>query len=267
MMQWISLKHLCFVALLKRCASPMSDHEEEIMGWWKCSSEVFWSDVAQRLSKTIGQGDRCIIRLHIYIQLLNLSADRQTIQSPAELAARTRMTEKQCAIVWETCVSMNVLRMDGNGYSASEWMQEQGLLPDAEISQNIARKTSSTRKASKTSSKPENVKIDAQKSQISTSMREVKEQVRPNVRLSRSEIEALKAQFTDEEISRMVDKLSEYKTNSGRTYTSDYQAIQRWVINWLKTPQKEQHCEPQTDPNEDRWWEDEEFMRMATGRK
>lgn len=238
------------------------------MGWWKCSSEVFWSDVSNSIFAVRGRGEHegCH-RLYIFIQLLTISADNQRIQSQAELSYRTRTSERQCKIVWDVCIEKNVLRQDGSGWSAREWMEEQGLLPDTEISQNIARKTSSTRKASKTSSKPENVKIDAQKSQISTSMREVKEQVRPNVRLSRSEIEALKAQFTDEEISRMVDKLSEYKTNSGRTYTSDYQAIQRWVINWLKTPQKEQHCEPQTDPNEDRWWEDEEFMRMATGRK
>jgi hypothetical protein len=272
MMQWISLKHLCFVALLKRCASPMSDHEEAIMGWWKCSSEVFWSDVAQKLSKPLGHGDATRYhRIYTLIQLLNLSADRQTIQSPAGLAARTRMTEKQCGIVWETCIGMNVLRRDGNGYSAREWMQEQGLFQDAEISQYFALNHASDIKTDNLSFNTENAKTDAPEKQKRTFKRELKEQVRPNVRLSRSEIDKLRSEFTDAEITRMVDKLSEYKTNSGRRYASDYQAIQRWVIGWIRdqknTPQQETTQQPEPSAKPKDWADDEEFMRIMAGRK
>lgn len=63
--------------------------------------------------------------------------------------------------------------------------------------------------------------------------KEIKECVRPNVYLTRTEINELKKQFTDEQIAKMVDHLSEYKYQNNRRYSSDFQAIQRWVIRWL----------------------------------
>lgn len=63
--------------------------------------------------------------------------------------------------------------------------------------------------------------------------REVKIAVRPNVYLSNSEIQTLREQFTDEQISLMVDKLSDYKSQTNRYYKSDYQAITRWVVKWM----------------------------------
>lgn len=62
---------------------------------------------------------------------------------------------------------------------------------------------------------------------------EVKERVRPNVFLTRSEINDLKSRFTDSQITLMLDKLSEYKSESKRYYASDFDAIERWVIKWL----------------------------------
>lgn len=64
---------------------------------------------------------------------------------------------------------------------------------------------------------------------------EVKERVRPNVFLTRSEINDLKSRFTDSQITLMLDKLSEYKSETKRYYASDFDAIERWVIKWLNT--------------------------------
>ena len=61
-----------------------------------------------------------------------------------------------------------------------------------------------------------------------------KELLRENVFLHRKEIEKLQTQFTDEEINWMYDKLSAYKLSKGKTYKSDYGAINSWVIDRLK---------------------------------
>lgn len=74
---------------------------------------------------------------------------------------------------------------------------------------------------------------------------ELKECVRPNVFLSRSEILDLKSRFTDDQVTLMLDKLSEYKATTGRYYRSDFDAIERWVVRWMNDQQKQQAQPPQ----------------------
>jgi zinc protease len=63
---------------------------------------------------------------------------------------------------------------------------------------------------------------------------DVKQYVRPGVRLSQSDIEQLRKSFTDEQITKMLDHLSDWKRRKGATFTNDFKAINDWVINWLK---------------------------------
>ena len=109
------------------------------------------------------------------------------------------------------------MRKDGEGYSIKKWMQEQGFLPD------VQEQTTQTQQPAQEQPKRQY---------------EYKEQVRPNVRLSRKEIEELKKDYSDEEITRILDKLSDYKSSSGRNYASDYQAIRKWVYKTLEAPEK-----------------------------
>jgi hypothetical protein len=136
-------------------------------------------------------------------------------------------------------------------YSAFAWMKDNGLVSYSQTVETIPKRPETTKqkveaKQSKAkeaiellSKEPEVIakelpKVLSDQSPVTPTTKatrrdEIKEQVRPNVRLSREELLILKKSYSDEEISRMLDRLSEYKTNTGRTYSSDYQAITKWV--------------------------------------
>lgn len=191
------------------------------MGWWKCSSNINLLDICSDLKKTSGRGDsKSCERMFVFYCMLSESSNGTFFYTPNSLQIFTQSTQTQCKTVWDLCIKHNVLRKDGNGYSAREWMQEQGLFPDSEV---IAKPIETVL--------PE---IPKQKRQY-----EIKDQVRPNVRLSRKEIEELKKDYSDEQIARMLDKLSEYKANTGRNYQSDYQAIRKWVYKTLDEKPRE----------------------------
>lgn len=188
------------------------------MGWWKCSRQLELLAISVDLKKSAGRGDsKHLERMYLFQMLLSESAEGTVFCDFKSIKSLSKSTEIQCSIVWDICQKHNVLRKDGNGYSAREWMLEQGLLPDEQ------KQTTPSQPG------PEQPKRQY----------EVKEQVRPNVRLSRKEIEELKKDYSDDQIARMLDKLSEYKTNNGRNYASDYQAIRKWVYKTLDEKPKE----------------------------
>lgn len=188
------------------------------MGWWKCSNRIYLTDVVLDLSKNVGKyAAGKTIRPFIFLRLLDLSADGIKFASHEHLSNIICQQAGQCEKVWEICTKHNVLRKDDIGYSAREWMQEQGLLP------GVQEQTTQTQQHVQEQPKRQY---------------EYKEQVRPNVRLSRKEIEELKKDYSDEEITRILDKLSDYKSSSGRNYASDYQAIRNWVCRAIQEPTK-----------------------------
>lgn len=172
------------------------------MGWWKCSRQLELLAVSIELKKNIGRGDsKSLERMYLLQTLLSESANGAVFCDFHSVKAISSSTDIQCNIVWDICIKNGVLRKTEGGYSAWEWMKEQGLLPDEEPKQMV------------------------QKKQIP----EIKEQVRPNVRLSRSELDALRKDYTDEKVAQILDTLSKYKTEKGKYYASDYDAIRRWV--------------------------------------
>lgn len=188
------------------------------MGWWKCNRNINFQDVSLELRKTIGRGDtKAGERMFIFYSVLSESSEGIVFSGVQSFQDIVGMTPAQCQIVWDTCIKHNVLRKDGNGYSAREWMQEQGLIPDEQEQTTLSQQPAQ----------------EQPRRQY-----EHKEQVRPNVRLSRKEIEELKKDYSDEQITRMLDKLSDYKQNTGRNYSSDYQAIRKWVYKILEEPEK-----------------------------
>ncbi|MCQ2101450.1 MAG: hypothetical protein MJZ10_14230, partial [Fibrobacter sp.] len=50
------------------------------------------------------------------------------IQDADDLARLVDTTPKQAGIIWEVCIRFNVLRKGPKGYSAKDWMLEQGIL-------------------------------------------------------------------------------------------------------------------------------------------
>lgn len=188
------------------------------MGWWKCSRQLELLEISVDLKKSVGRGDsKHLERMYLFQLLLSESAEGTVFCDFKSIKSLSKSTEIQCGIVWDLCINHNVLRKDGNGYSAREWMQEHGLLP---------------------SNQEQTTPFQPPAQEQPRRQYEHKEQVRPNIRLSRKEIEELKKDYSDEEIARMLDKLSDYKLSSGRYYASDYQAIRNWVAKAIQEPEK-----------------------------
>lgn len=179
------------------------------MGWWKCSNKLYLTEPAISLSENRGKyAAGKIIRMYSFVRLLDFSSEDFCFVSHEHFSKVTGNQIGQCKIVWDICIKHNVLRKDGNGYSAREWMQEQGLLPDEQEQKTISQQPAQ----------------EQPRRQY-----EHKEQVRPNVRLSRSELDVLRKDYSDEKVSQILDTLSKYKTDKGKYYASDYDAIRRWV--------------------------------------
>lgn len=56
-----------------------------------------------------------------------------------------------------------------------------------------------------------------------------KNKIREYVFLSQSELDKLNSEFSEHEVSWMLDKLNDYKASKGVQYKSDYHAINMWV--------------------------------------
>ena len=203
------------------------------MAWWKCSNALRFNPVVDEILKANNNNGYGLAREAIFYHLLGMSAENYKFSGAEHLAKMVNAPDKQCQIVWDVCIKHKVLRQIEDGvFSAIEWMKEEGLMP------------SKFHEPRKPKIKPiespcilEPVEVPKPKPekaiQITDSnpyKNEIKEQVRPNVRLTRNEIISLKEQFSDKQIAEMLDILSEFKTNSGKTYPSDYAALNRWVI-------------------------------------
>lgn len=193
--------------------------------WWKCSCDLYFHPVMHEITKPIHARDGFMVaRESIFFKLLSYCANENTFDSVEQFSRYSMLPLKQCQVVWDVCVGHNVLRKTERGYSAREWMCENGLLPCA---QNTPKRVK-TAEASVYKSEPETTQNEAVLRNHSP-----KTPVRPNVYLSREELAELHSQFTEEQVSMMLDKLSSFKTEKNWRYRSDFDAINRWVIKWL----------------------------------
>lgn len=182
-----------------------------------------------------------LLRESIFVRLLSYSADNFKFIDSNHFAKTVCVPSAQAKLVWDVCQKMGVLRPIEGGFSAMGWLVDNRLF--------LSKKAPKTKIQTGNDSKPEpdnkqettqtenDQNVTKQTQEFTVVDRDIKEFVRPNVRLSRKEINSLKEQFSDEEIAKMLDKLSKYKTDSGKTYSSDYQAILRWVCKAVNKPQ------------------------------
>lgn len=205
------------------------------MGYWKCSCELYFHPVMQAITKPIHARDGFMVaRESIFFKLLSYSANGMKFDCVEQFARYAMMPSKQCQVVWDVCISQNVLRKTESGYTASEWMTENSLLPCVQTPSDCvqnAPKLNETSEASVYTSAPETL----QKGAVLTRKKphSPKVAVRENVYLTDEELRLLQSQFQPEQVSMMLDKLSSFKTEKGWRYRSDFDAINRWVIKWL----------------------------------
>ncbi len=115
------------------------------------------------------------------------------------------------SIAWEVLIEDGILREVEGGWSAIEWLTEQGLFIDKKkpvFAQPANERTAPTAKIA----------------------------VRDNVLITENEIISLKERFPDDVIERAFDVLSDYKKRTGKVYRSDYRALLAWTIDAAMSP-------------------------------
>lgn len=198
------------------------------MAYWKCSCELYFHPVMKEITKPLHARDGFMVaRESIFFKLLSYCANGHTFDSAGQFARYAMLPEKQCQAVWDVCVENNVIRDSGCGYTATDWMSENGLLFSGEISRFGAQ----SEKAGNYTPNPEASQIGAVLVRKSASAPRFP--VRPNVYLSNEELAELNERFPSEHVTMMLDKLSSFKTEKNWKYRSDMDAIRRWVIKWL----------------------------------
>lgn len=70
-------------------------------------------------------------------------------------------------------------------------------------------------------------------------IKETKIQLREFVYISQTELDKLNSEYLEHEVSWMLDKLNDYKSSVGKTYKSDYGAINNWVKKAFEKEKKE----------------------------
>lgn len=127
----------------------------------------------------------------------------------ASLECPVRRPDKQEKF-FDILVERGVFREVEGGFSAYGWLLEQGRVGE------MKRKPKGSDPAKKTF-------------------------VRDNVSLTEREIETLKKTHSEGDIERFFDRLSKYKSETGKAYQSDYKAIIAWVIDAVNEDDKKQH--------------------------
>lgn len=207
------------------------------MAWWKHSDSIRFSPIVSEILRSNNNNGYGLAREAIFYKLLSLSVENVPIYSCDHLAKLLCAPSKQAQIVWDVCLKHHVLRQINDFFSAIEWMGENHLLmPKTESAQkaptpkkNIVTKSSGKTPITSEPIEESKKEVEPQQNDSVIKYPEDKELVRPNVKLTRNEIQALRERYSDEQISQMLDILSTYKTTSGRYYASDYAAITRWV--------------------------------------
>lgn len=190
------------------------------MSYWKCSTWFYLKPIMRVLSNQNPTSDLfTLARECVFFKLLNCCADNHEFENAESFSKLIGAPIKICETVWNICIENNVLRKTKNGYSVLEWMVDECIF-ESSSEQGVVVKES----------EPEKPKPKPRKN-----AKEDKIAARPNVFLTESELKQLKEEFTDEQVTLMVDKLSDYKyQNPYKHYASDFDAIKRWVIKWLK---------------------------------
>lgn len=198
------------------------------MAYWKCSCDLYFHPVMKEITKPLHARDGFMVaRESIFFKLLSYCANGHKFEDVNQFARYAMLPTKQCQAVWDVCLQQNVIRQSEGGYTATDWMSENGLLPNAQNTRFDAPKG----EAGNNTPNPKTTQNGAVLARESAST--ARFPVRQNVYLSDAELAELNERFPSEQVTMMLDKLSAFKTERNWRYRSDMDAIRRWVIKWL----------------------------------
>lgn len=190
------------------------------------------------MASGVAKNGNAFTRAYIFLRLLILSSEDYSFVDSNQFSSVTNMPPKQCELVWGVCMTRNVLRPAYDGFSARQWLIENGFMDTHVETGQICLRSDSNSCVSKTLNDTQK-SSGVQNGQTETQFRPDRVFVRHNVTLSTSDISALKSKYSDAQLEQMYDKLSAYKEQTGRRYPSDYQAIERWVNKAVIKPEPE----------------------------
>lgn len=201
------------------------------------------------------------MREAVFLRLLSFSADGIQFHSFNHFAEVTGCPIKQCETIWEYCLSRQILIETDEGFSAVDWMQNNGLLPFKRNRSNLPASRVLTPEPTKDTGTPQTppkegqisqaIGIDDKQPQPSfktdseiTETRPkqhrrqqlVKEAVRANVWLDRDELMQLQKSLSQDELTQCLDLLSDWKGKNNITDRGfdDFKQINKWVIRSVR---------------------------------
>ena len=96
--------------------------------YFRMNNDIFMCPAALELSEKRKGDSNSSMRVLIFIRILCYSiAGGVCFVDAKSLSAMLNVALKQAQNVWDVCIKHSVLRKDGYGYSAREWMCESGF--------------------------------------------------------------------------------------------------------------------------------------------
>lgn len=97
--------------------------------YFRMSNSLLNCPVMQELQvRTVGDTNS-FTRQFLFIRILSMCADKSiSIISSKSLSSITGISQKQSEVVWDICMKYDVLRKSDIGFSAYEWMLENGYV-------------------------------------------------------------------------------------------------------------------------------------------
>lgn len=198
----------------------------------------------------------------IFIRILSLCASGIELMNAKHLSTITGCPVNQCALVWDYCIQSNILSQTQNGYSAAYWLAQSGysplrlksanLPPSAPFCPEQVKHTGEAETPLKEGQIPQAIGIEEEpvdsaieppavpqteraRGDVKTQYR-VKEAVRNNVYLDRDELNHLMSVLTEDELTKCLDLLSDWKGKNRITDSNfnDFKQINKWVIDSVR---------------------------------
>lgn len=202
------------------------------MGAWKCGCDIYYNPLVVDVTKPLHARDaHGATREAILMRLFTYSANGHCFHSSAQLARLCGMPGKQCEAVWNLCRARDVIRETPCGWSALAWMTEQGLY------MRKKERVSEGETAKKEIPTPADVGPRQSAPRCSLQFDgtpNAKVSVAPCVSLTPYELEQLRRRYGNDVLNRMIAKLSEYKTRTGKQYQSDIIPLEGWIAKWIR---------------------------------
>lgn len=142
----------------------------------------------------------------------------------------------QCKLVWDALTEAGVLSQVEGGFTLNGWIKSCGYFDTKSKTATRSPRTRQNRAQDIETCNITGATTERCVSRLGDANDE-RQFVRQNVSFSKDEIKALRESFTDEQLTVMTDKLSEWKTQKAATGNpvkcSDFTLMNGWVARWI----------------------------------